>query len=92
MLTIVALYMISSHAQLALCLSVLFFSTWYAVHLEKKKIVVINKYNVIRTSSTELLMLSCLHILKAYLLTRRLTQAFFFFPSIVEKSQVVYFS
>ena len=37
MLTIVALYMISSHAQLALCLSVLFFSTWYAVHLEKKK-------------------------------------------------------
>ena len=34
MLTIVALYMICcSHAQLALCLSVLFFSTWYAVHL-----------------------------------------------------------
>ena len=31
--TIVALYMLSSHAQLALCLSVLFFSTWYAVHL-----------------------------------------------------------
>ena len=34
--TIVALYVLSSHAQLALCLSVLFFSTWYAVHLEKK--------------------------------------------------------
>ena len=34
-----ALYMLSSHAQLALalCLSVLFFSTWYAVHLEIKK-------------------------------------------------------
>ena len=31
-----ALYMLSSHAQLALCLSVLFFSTWYAVHLEKE--------------------------------------------------------
>ena len=29
------------HAELALCLSVLFFSTWYAVYLEKKKIVVI---------------------------------------------------
>ena len=30
-----ALYMLSSHAQLALCLSVLFFSTWYAVYLDK---------------------------------------------------------
>ena len=28
-----ALYMLSFHAQLALCLSVLFFSTWYAVYL-----------------------------------------------------------
>ena len=32
-----ALHMLSSRAQLALCLSVLFFSTWYAVHLEKKE-------------------------------------------------------
>ena len=37
----------------------------------KKKKKVVN--NVIRTPSTELLMLSCLHILKAYLLTRGLT-------------------
>ena len=37
-------------------------------------------------------MLSCLHILNAYLLTRRLIQAFSSCASIVEKSQVVYFS
>ena len=37
-------------------------------------------------------MLSCLHILKAYLLTRRMIQALFCScASILEKSQVVYF-
>ena len=37
-----ALYMLSSHAQLALCLSVLFFLLGMRFTLKKKKIVVIN--------------------------------------------------